>query len=344
MLLSFNIPTYNRATFLTTTISRIVDQICELNLENEVEINVSDNASTDETRGVVEKIVADNPQIRITYKCNEHNVGPDINFISAMNMASGKYSILWGDDDFLKEKGLKRILSLIEIGEKRSVGILVSSTSVINTKGDFLYEKRILRNDINEIMVDFSDIHRVREYFFLLRDMAGLLSFITAVVYKTSIIHEIPYDETFTGTHYAFLSYWWGWLAKGELLYCSNVPYVDASEQYQAAYGFGVVREMVDYKGFQVIANTVLKDVPYRSDFQNAFVNLHHVLYRQLLCIREKQSYFRELIDAQKGFGVTEEEQKIIIRSSTLSFTLKNLIFLLLPNKVIMWLKQKKKR
>ena len=174
MIVSFNIPTYNRAGYLKKSLEKIVKQIEELHLQDQVEINLSDNASTDNTKEVWDNCVSKHPSVKFSYKRNERNMGPDENFISAMHMATGQYSLLWGDDDYLKDGGLSHIMDLIKYGERNNVSIILSSTSVIDANGKFLYEKCFLREDVDEMLVDFSDINQIRGYFFLLKDMAEL--------------------------------------------------------------------------------------------------------------------------------------------------------------------------
>ena len=86
--LSFNIPTFNRATFLLKNLSIIVTQIRFNQLINDVEINISDNFSSDNTEEVIKKFKSQNNDIIINYSRNDCNQVPDINFIKAMNMAS----------------------------------------------------------------------------------------------------------------------------------------------------------------------------------------------------------------------------------------------------------------
>ena len=327
MKLSFNIPTYNRAKFLAISLKKIANQIEELNLQDQVEINLSDNASTDKTKEVWDNCLILHPTIKFTYKRNEKNLGPDMNFLSAMNMATGKYSILWGDDDYLKEGGLKRIFEIIDYSERHDAQIMVSSTSVIDANGKYLYEKHFLREDVDDILVDFSDANQARSYFFLLKDMGGLLSFISDVIYKTSIIKELPYDEDFTGTHYAFLCYWWGWLAKGNKLYYCKKSFVDETIQYQPAYGFGVNRFLVDYCGYMKVAKFFEKKLA--KDFLYAFQNLHSYKKLRRLVIRQKNEFVErvEPLVRECGYGFFElnelyfdTSKKSILKDSFLAF------------------------
>lgn len=71
MKISFNIPTYNRAKFLKKNLNILATQIIELHKENEVEINISDNASRDDTKSISEAFISAYPQLHVSYHCNE---------------------------------------------------------------------------------------------------------------------------------------------------------------------------------------------------------------------------------------------------------------------------------
>ena len=137
MKISFNIPTYNRAKYLKKNLDILTAQIKELHKENDVEINISDNASTDDTKSIVETFISAYPEIHISYHCNAKNLGPDGNFITAMHLAKGDYSLLWGDDDFLKDGGLARIFELVVYGEKNNIQLMLSSTSIYDKDGNY---------------------------------------------------------------------------------------------------------------------------------------------------------------------------------------------------------------
>ena len=344
MRLSFNIPTYNRAKYLKQNLAILTAQIKGLHKEEEVEINISDNASTDATRKVSEECIAANPQLHISYHRNEKNLGPDGNFIAAMHLAKGEYSLLWGDDDFLKEGGLARIFELTEYGDSHDVQIMLSSTSVYDKDGKYKAEKIFLRKDIDEITVDFSDLTQARAYFFLLTDMGGMLSFISDVVYKTAIIKEISFDENFMGTHYAFLCYWWGWLAKGKKLYYSNRSFLKETVQYQPAYGYGVDRVMVDYNGYTLIANKFFKENELRRDFLTAFQRLHDLLNKLYLVYGESDKYNKMLVPKLKECGVSDEVINEAKRFCGTKSTFKLFLYTIVSTKVLDVLKKFVKR
>lgn len=107
-LLSICIPTYNRADYLKATLENITsDQaFC-----SEIEVVISDNASTDHTRQVAEKFVAEFNNIH--YYCNEKNI-LDGNFIIALNRGNGRYRKLSNDTLHYLPGALSKMLKYIK--------------------------------------------------------------------------------------------------------------------------------------------------------------------------------------------------------------------------------------
>ncbi len=90
---SILIPTYNNAHFLDDSISSALNQTFK-----DFELIIVDNASTDNTKEVVEKYLAD---ARVTYRCNETNIGLVGNLNRCLEYASGEYiKFLLADDKF----------------------------------------------------------------------------------------------------------------------------------------------------------------------------------------------------------------------------------------------------
>lgn len=91
---SIGIPTYNRV----KSLRRAIESATRQDYPN-LEIIVSDNASTDETRQVCEDLAVKDPRIR--YFCSPENQGPTANFIEVLNRATGDYFMWLGDDDWV---------------------------------------------------------------------------------------------------------------------------------------------------------------------------------------------------------------------------------------------------
>lgn len=93
-LVSIGIPTYNRASLL----HRSVDSALSQDFEN-VEIIISDNASTDETPQICQSYCARDK--RIKYLRQPMNLGPTKNYNEVLKNASGTFFMWLGDDDWI---------------------------------------------------------------------------------------------------------------------------------------------------------------------------------------------------------------------------------------------------
>lgn len=267
--LSINIPTYNRDSFLKKNLNIIIDQLRKDGFVDVVEINVSDNASTDNTQKVVTEIIDINKDICITYKCNEKNLGPDLNFVAAMQMAQGEYSILFGDDDFFEEGGIKSIIHLI--CDNPEITIFLSNRINIDAFDNYLGTLKFMREDIGTEIFDFAKKNDARAYFSLISDHGGLLTFISSVIYKTAILDEIgDYNKDCTGTCYSFLYYWWSSILMGKKLMYVNEYLIRAtvSGVTNNNYDQGINRLLVDTEGLSKIASLVfINNKSLENDF-----------------------------------------------------------------------------
>lgn len=107
-LLTIGIPTYNRAIYLDRCLNSIILQLD--NLEQEIELIIANNASTDHTKDIVSKY---SEKTKISYYENEVNGGPDATSSMCFDKANGKYVWILGDDEFLIEGSLKLIIDLL---------------------------------------------------------------------------------------------------------------------------------------------------------------------------------------------------------------------------------------
>jgi glycosyltransferase involved in cell wall biosynthesis len=109
-LLSICVPTYNRSKTLKICLASIMEQV--RGYEDDVEVIVSDNCSSDDTREVVGWAQELGP---IKYNRNESNIGGGLNFFLLTNqLARGEYCWLIGDDDFLRKDSLSRLLRVMK--------------------------------------------------------------------------------------------------------------------------------------------------------------------------------------------------------------------------------------
>lgn len=108
-LLTIAVPTYNRADLLDICLSRIYEQVGEENAL--IEVVVSNNASTDHTKQVIDKFQRRYKYLR--YSENEKNGGPDFNIARCFELATAKYVWVFSDDDLLLPNAISNILKLL---------------------------------------------------------------------------------------------------------------------------------------------------------------------------------------------------------------------------------------
>lgn len=113
-LLSICIPTYNRSKVLDQTLNKLFNNY-EFD-KNLIEVIVSDNCSTDDTRNIVSKY----PLVR--YYCNEKNV-IDYNFNIVLGYANGQYIRILNDTFAFKPYQLSKMLERIKQNQNLDIGL-----------------------------------------------------------------------------------------------------------------------------------------------------------------------------------------------------------------------------
>jgi len=126
-LLSICIPTYNRADCLKRLLDNIIPQILES--EEGVEVCISNNGSSDNTREIVNNFKEKHPDL-IKYNENEENLGFDRNVFRVVNMAEGEFVWTFSDDDLIVKNGFKEVIRvIIENKDKEMGGMVVKFSS-----------------------------------------------------------------------------------------------------------------------------------------------------------------------------------------------------------------------
>jgi glycosyltransferase involved in cell wall biosynthesis len=177
-LLSICIPTYNRCGLLMDSLKMVIPQLKELG--DKVELLVSDNCSSDDTRERVEELSKEYP---IKYFLNDKNYGANQNIMFfVQSRANGKFCWILGDDDHVREGGIKNILSVLErnsdidflflnflnetqkeMGKNRSAVDMRryhSSDTINRAEGRRTFDQ-ILANDVLSLAGIFTSIFRV---------------------------------------------------------------------------------------------------------------------------------------------------------------------------------------
>ena len=328
MILSICIPTFNRAECLERTLSLFAEQIKSENLFLSVEINVSDNGSEATTKNVVDAFLKANPQVICNYRRNETNMGPDENFIQAMYMAHGENSILWGDDDYLVEGGLRLIMKTIE--DNQDAYIILTNRNLLSS-GNNIYKQYFINPAVESREFDFSNDDQMISYFASVVCLGGALSFITSVIYKTIIMQQYPYDGSLEGTHYSFLLSWWSFLFNGNKLRYVDEVYVNSTVDTGVNHGRGINRVLLDYNGFIRIADRLGLSGFKREMFLNCVNSDHSIFQLADLRLKFKEKFQKELAPALEQCGKTKAELNALEKSVSRKQLFKNLVMALFP-------------
>lgn len=163
--LSIVIPTYNRADLLDYCLEVHIPLARAYN----VELFISDNASTDSTEEVVRKRVKEYPLIRF-YR-NETNIGPDANFELALKYPNTQYVWLLGDGYQLPAEGIGYLLNIIA-DNKQKYDVIVCNLA-----------DRI--TDINTQVFTNSNS--------LLRSLGALMTCLSCLVYNKELINNADF-------------------------------------------------------------------------------------------------------------------------------------------------------
>ena len=106
-LVSIGLPIYNEARFLDATLASLRAQD-----HPNIEILISDNASTDRTVEICEQHVAEDPRIRIRRQST--NIGATPNFEQALEMANGTYFMWAAGHDLWTPNFVSECVALLE--------------------------------------------------------------------------------------------------------------------------------------------------------------------------------------------------------------------------------------
>ncbi|MCQ8105484.1 glycosyltransferase family 2 protein [Methylomonas sp. SURF-2] len=132
-LVSVGIPTYNRAALLSRSIESALSQ----DYKN-IEVLVSDNASTDETETVC--LLHCGKDSRLKYIRHSNNRGAVINFYDVLMRASGQFFMWLGDDDWIDAGYISSCVKLLISDPDIS---LVSGVPKYYRDGEKIYDGNI---------------------------------------------------------------------------------------------------------------------------------------------------------------------------------------------------------
>lgn len=195
--LAICIPNYNRAKELSRLLKTVAEQIVSDKLDENVEICVSDDCSTESIQDVVEGVRTQYPEVSLKFHVNESNMGMDYNFLNCVQLSDAEYCWIIGNDDLPEENGLRSVLGHL-YGDREKIDILVCPFDVYNENDRVLRSVYPLRN-VGQDCLLFNTVN-VDEYADLLEkvnDGNALFCFLSNVIFKREA--WIRHGDMFSG-------------------------------------------------------------------------------------------------------------------------------------------------
>ena len=193
MKLSICIPTYNRADFLPATLESI-----EAQWSDDLEITVSDNASTDDTERVVEEFRRRLGAIR--WFRWERNQGADRNFLKSVQIATGDYCWILGSDDAIAPGAVDEIRAAIV---QRAPSILLFNRMLCTRNLSPLRVDRFLDIGHRErASFDFRKDAELERYLENARSMCATFSYLSSMAFQRSAWDAVKGEDSFVGSAY----------------------------------------------------------------------------------------------------------------------------------------------
>ena len=184
-ILSICIPTYNRANILAETLSNILNSIMGF---NEIEIIVSDNASSDSTKEIVKTFINKYPEIK--YYRNEINIY-ELNYYTVVEKATGDYIWVFGDDDKILPGLIDKVIRYI----KKDFNLIIANYSIWENDFNCIIKENIFNIKNDQLIYDKN---------ILLTKLGLKLGFISCVIIKREDFLTISKNEYYNYVKYGF--------------------------------------------------------------------------------------------------------------------------------------------
>jgi glycosyltransferase involved in cell wall biosynthesis len=193
-VLTVVVPTFERPVEMALAVTSIADQV-DASLDGKVEIIITDNASGPETEMVLKQLAETYPFI--SYYVHAQNEGGDYQIFSAPHRARGRWTWVFGDDDFLGPGALKPIVALLETEQP---GFVTLNRQVWNKTLDQCLTPS--KHDLPDLRFD-SFLELLRLFGF------DQLSFLTSQIYLTEAACKVDTETYFTShCRYCQLAYY----------------------------------------------------------------------------------------------------------------------------------------
>lgn len=241
--LSICIPTYNRSECLKDCLNSVLASVA--GHERDIEIVISDNASTDDTASIIRSFQITYPWIR--YHRNEENIGGDPNIYLVSTMGLGEYIWIFGDDDKMEKDAVATVIKQIDAG----YNLIICNYSV--WAKDFSYIKKI-----NGLRLTHDEVYDNPDE--LMKHIGYHMGYISTIITKREIYFKIPVSEYLYYMDYSFPQIYAVYSGVSEqckaicnsstLVFNRSDNHGDVNWRKAYVIGMAIIFENLSYKGY----------------------------------------------------------------------------------------------
>ncbi len=311
MKLSICIPTYNRKEMLIELLDSISEQITEKN-HNLVEVTVSDNCSNDGTGEAVNIYISNHPFLNIVYKRNPTNIGPDRNYIKAVEIASGDYAWILGSDDKINDFSLEDVLMQIEEGHVLYLSNRQNySLDFMKDMGKESFFKKEMTEDK---VISLSGADGWSQYFNLCTELGGVCSYLSSFFFKRDMFLSVKDYEDYIGSAYVHVYIIFKGLMTSDFptIKILRRPIVRCRLGNDSFLVNGYQRIMLDFRGY-VQLSSLFENPVVKSDFLRILMKTHPYIPISTV-LKMNKGQLSEMKEVLKTVGYSDDYIDLVVR------------------------------
>lgn len=215
-LLTIGMPTFNRAHELDQQLHWLNQEI--KGFEQECEVAIYDNCSTDATPAVVEKWRSLFGQVSFKYVRNPENIGGLPNYAKCLSEATGTFVWAIGDDDPINPGTLAFIIKTLK--ERRHLALMFLNFVDSNKAKTNMGKECWLSTDLEPYAAKGADVFRR-----CIEKEIGAVLFITSNIYRTKLVQVALQKWAASVQNWAGVGYWAGYCALHGDVLVTRDPY-----------------------------------------------------------------------------------------------------------------------
>lgn len=208
-LVSIIIPSYNHASFLIDRLESVINQTY-----SNFEIIILDDASTDDTKSIIEKY-EDLPKVSFVEYNKENSGSPFQQWKNGFDLASGELIWIAESDDIADRTFLEKLIPYFDRSE---VVVVFSDCRIIDDKGDPLHNKNPWIHEEDKGQMNSSFCMEGRRFLETHQRYRNYISNASCAIFRKSALQKITNE-------YTQFRYTGDWLFWNELLAQGTVCY-----------------------------------------------------------------------------------------------------------------------